>query len=146
MHKVAADFERTIHEAYDQLTKITEAESAKSLCCDKWSCKEVIGHLVDSAANNHQRFVRVQLENNLSMPGYEQDGWVSCQGYQHEPWADLVLLWRSYNHHLLHVVRRMSEEKLNNVCRVGAGEAVTLRFLVEDYVRHLKHHLRPVLD
>src|SRR5712692_9726124 len=101
MQTVFADFERTINESYDQLAQLTDAKCDVPLAPGKWSAKQVIGHLVDSAANNHQRFVRLQLENNLSLPGYEQNGWVGCQDYQHERWPDLVQLWRSYNLHLL---------------------------------------------
>ena len=145
MHNLIAEFERTIHEFHHQLAKMTEAESELPLSLGKWSRKQVIGHLIDSAANNHQRFVRLQLENNLSLLGYEQDGWVACQDYQQRSWADLLLLWRSYNFHLLHVVARIPEDKLGNVGSVGGGESVTLGFLVEDYVGHLKHHLQHTL-
>ncbi|MBC7920252.1 MAG: DinB family protein [Ferruginibacter sp.] len=145
MHTLIAQFERTIHEFHDQLARITEAESEPPLSPGKWSRKQVIGHLIDSAANNHQRFVRLQLGTNLSLPGYEQDGWVARQDYQHRSWTDLLLLWQSYNLHLLHVVARIPEDKLGNVGSVGGGESVTLGFLVEDYVRHLKHHLGQIL-
>lgn len=145
MHNLITEFERTIQESHDQLARITEAESEPPLSPGKWSRKQVIGHLIDSAANNHQRFVRLQLENSLSLLGYEQDGWVACQDYQHRSWADLLLLWQSYNLHLLHVVAHIPEDKLNNVGSVRGGEPVTLGFLVEDYVGHLKHHLRQIL-
>jgi hypothetical protein len=142
MKNIIADFERTIQEAYGQLAKVTEAESLKSSSEGKWSGKELIGHLIDSASNNHQRFVRIQLENNLSLPKYEQEAWVACQSYQTESWADLLLFWKSYNLHLLHVISCIPEDKLNNQCSVGNAEPVTLKFLVEDYVVHLKHHLK----
>ena len=138
MQNLIAEFERTIHKSLDQLVRVTEAESQQPLSLGRWSRKQVIGHLIDSAANNHQRFVRLQLENNLSLLGYEQEGWVACQDYQHRS-------WRSYNLHLLHVVARIPEGKLGNVCNVGGGDPLTLGFLVEDYVKHLKHHLRQVL-
>jgi hypothetical protein len=142
MQQVCEEFGRTIREAYERLRQIPEAESGKPLAPGKWSRKEVIGHLIDSASNNHQRFVRAQLTDQLLLPGYEQEAWVRCQGYQQEAWADLLALWRSYNLHLLHVVSRIPEEKLNHLCRVANHEPVTLRFLVEDYLRHLKHHVR----
>ncbi len=111
----------------------------------KWSKKEILGHLIDSASNNHQRFVRAQLETRISFPGYAQGLWVGAQGYQDENWSDLVQLWKCYNLHLLHVVLRIPTEKLTNTCAIGDHEPVTLEFLVWDYVRHLEHHLSQIL-
>jgi hypothetical protein len=56
---------------------------------DRWSQKEKLGHLIDSAANNHQRIVRVQLEQQPAMPGYEQGKWVELHSYQHRDWPEL---------------------------------------------------------
>lgn len=114
MQSLIEEFERTIKESYDRLSKITESDSEKPRAAGKWSRKEIIGHLIDSASNTHQRFVRAQLTDNLSFPGYEQDAWVKCQHYQNESWVDLVQLWRSHNLHLLHVVSCLPEDKLGN--------------------------------
>src|SRR5215470_3721524 len=141
MQDVIAEFERTIEASYDQLAKFTEAESAEPRSIGKWSRKQIIGHLIDSASNNHQRFVRAQLADNISLPGYEQEAWNKCQQYQSESWANLLQLWKSYNTHLLHIVSHIPEDKLDNLCTVGNNEPVTLRFLAGDYVEHMKKHL-----
>jgi DinB superfamily len=145
MQNVIEEFERTVNEAYDELAKISDAESGEPLSDGKWSRKELIGHLIDSASNNHQRFVRAQLAESHSFPGYEQQSWVARQGYKNESWEDLALLWKSYNRHLLHVLSCMPEDKLSVSCTVGNGDPVTLGFIVEDYVKHLKHHLDQIL-
>ena len=111
----------------------------------KWSKKEILGHLIDSASNNHQRFVRAQLETRISFPSYAQNLWVGTQGYQDGRWSNLVQLWRFYNRHLLHVVTRIPPEKLTNTCIIGDQEPVTLEFMIKDYVRHLEHHLSQIL-
>lgn len=105
---------------------------------------EVIGHLVDSAANNHQRFVRAQQVAELVFPKYEQNDWVRVQGYNEVPWMDLVELWRRYNLHLAHVMRRIPDDKLEVRCTIGDYAPVTLGFLVEDYLTHLRHHLKKI--
>ena len=110
----------------------------------KWSRKEVLGHLVDSALNNHQRFVRAQLANALEFPGYAQVDWVRCQDYASADWPALVELWRCVNRHLAHVVRRIPPEKLAVPCRIGDGVPVSLGDLVADYLRHLRHHLAQI--
>ena len=87
---VLDDFRRTIEEASARLLSMTEDESRAPLAEGKWSAKETIGHLVDSAANNHQRFVRAQFKDDLVFEGYAQEDWVRAQGYNEEPWPLLV--------------------------------------------------------
>jgi hypothetical protein len=107
----------------------------------KWCPKEILGHLVDSAANNHQRFVRAALAGELSFPGYVQDGWVSVQRWAEEDWDVIVDLWTALNRHLAHVLDGLPEAARSAQCRIGDRPAVTLTALAEDYLRHLEHHL-----
>jgi hypothetical protein len=118
-----------------------EAEVAHKPSSDRWSKKEILGHLIDSACNNHQRFVRAQLDNGLSFPGYEQEKWARCQGYAAAEWDLLIDLWTAYNRHLAEVIARLPTAALSVECRIGGAEPVTLSCLVEEYVRHLDHHL-----
>jgi hypothetical protein len=123
---------------------ISEAESEERPAPGKWSKKEILGHLIDSAANNHQRFVRAQAEPQFVFLGYAQEFWVDVQQYQKESWNNLVQLWASYNTHLLHALEQIPEARLQHQCSVGGAEPVTLEFLITDYVRHLEHHLRQI--
>ncbi len=127
------------------LAKYSETESEQRPSPERWTKKEVIGHLIDSASNNHQRFVRGQLAAGQDFPRYEQEGWVRVQNYQGSRWGDLIDLWRAYNTHLLHVAESMSAEGRRATCRVGSAAEVTLEWLFTDYVDHLEHHLRKVL-
>ena len=136
------DFRMTIEKAVPGLEEISETEASERTGSTKWSKKEILGHLIDSASNNHQRFVRAQLSAEIKLPGYEQASWVNTQHYAEESWSSLVQLWESYNRHLLHIVSAIPESALHNHCFIGEDEPVTLEFLVQDYVRHLNHHLR----
>lgn len=109
----------------------------------KWSRKETLGHLIDSACNNHRRFVKMQIQSGLTLDGYEQDGWVRLQNYQQESWQAIVTLWRAYNFHLAHVIEQIPTEALGNTC-VLHGKTLTLEFLVHDCVDHMKHHLAQI--
>jgi hypothetical protein len=151
------DFKQTIDVASKQLLQISEAQSEEPRAEDHWSAKQIIGHLIDSAANNHARFVLAQLKDDLLFPGYEQDGWVRVQQYQRAPWPQLVDLWRAYNLHLAHVMSWVPQEKLTTQYTqhslqtiafetVSAKEPVTLEYLMKDYVVHLKHHLSQIFS
>ena len=128
-----------------RLLAIKDGEAARPAAIDKWSRKEVLGHLVDSASNNHQRFVRAQLVEELHFPPYEQEGWVGVQRYRDEPWDAIVELWRAYNRHLLHVMAAVPESRYEHRCHSGSSEPVTLRDHMVDYVVHLDHHLAQIL-
>jgi hypothetical protein len=101
--------------------------------------------LIDSAANNHHRFVRGQFEPGFAMPSYKQSEWVATNGYQDRAWKELVELWSVYNRHLLFLMERVPKDRLANVCKIGDDDPVTLEFLMVDYVRHLKHHVDQIL-
>ena len=102
-------FGYSVEDAATRMLAISEEESRVPRAEDKWSPKEIVGHLIDSASNNHQRFVRAQFTDHLVFPGYEQESWVRAQGYRDEPWPLLVELWRSFNLHLAHVMERSPE-------------------------------------
>src|SRR5437867_2017768 len=101
MQELLKEFQETITIGYERLSLVSEADSASKPTPSKWSKKEIIGHLIDSASNNHQRFVRVQLYDGLDLPGYEQERWVAVQDYQNAGWANLLVLWKSFNEHLV---------------------------------------------
>ena len=109
-----------------------------------WCAKEILGHLIDSAANNHQRFVRAALDGELTFPGYVQDGWVSVQRWAEEDWLAIVELWIALNRHLAHLLSGLPAEALSAPCRIGDRPAVTLAALADDYLRHLEHHLATI--
>ena len=138
------------------LSAITDDDSARRPAPDKWSPREVVGHLVDSAANNHQRFVRARWQNDLVFGGYEQDAWVDAQEYRCAPWRELVTFWAAYNRHLARVMAAVPEavrtrpHVRHNLHEIGwrpvpEHEPATLDYLMQDYVDHLEHHLRQVL-
>ena len=113
---------------------------------DKWSRKEILGHLIDSAANNHQRFVRGGYNAAADFPPYSQNDWVRIQKYHESEWKDLIALWSAYNLHLCHVIERLPEEALSAPCNIGKEEPVTLAFVIKDYLRHLQHHMEVLLE
>ena len=156
MQSYVIEFRSVIDHATPALLALSDADSSKYPAPGKWSPREVIGHLIDSASNNHQRFVRAGFRNDLVLAGYEQDAWVAVQRYQDESWTELVSLWRAFNVHLAHVmasipasVRQRQHARHNlheiNWKPIPADQPATLDDLMADYVAHLKHHLRQIL-
>lgn len=112
---------------------------------NKWSKKEIIGHLIDSATNNHQRFVRGQFEDSPTI-SYEQDKWIECSYYQQMPKQKLIDFWTIYNRHLAGIMRLIPAENLLKTCKLKDGTVQDLDFLINDYVDHQEHHLRQVIN
>jgi DinB superfamily len=125
----------------DKILKFRSSENA-------WSTKEIIGHLIDSASNNHQRFVRLQLVQQLIFPDYGQDNihWVRIQNYQDRPWEELLGLWHYFNIQLAHIIRAVDPACLTHFWEPDESIRVTLFDLMTDYLRHLETHLDQITD
>ena len=145
-HDLAPTLEAAIQHEAPLLRGITDEQAALRPASGKWSKKEELGHLIDSATNNHVRFVAASLQREYRGPGYEQQGWVDRHGYQDMAWADLVDFWEKYNRLLAAVVGRIPEDRLPTPCAIGNGPLVSLRFIIEDYVLHMQHHLDHILQ
>jgi DinB superfamily len=141
MKELANELRAEVARAAKQLKAMGEDGAGRSRGPGQWVGKEVLGHLIDSAANNHQRFVRGQLVSPLVLPGYDQEAWVALHRYRERPWTELVELWVALNTHLAVVMEGVPAEKLQTPCIIGDGEASSLEWLMRDYLRHLKHHL-----
>jgi hypothetical protein len=149
------DLRRAVNDAAPKLLALGDA-SATRPAPGKWSAREILGHLVDSASNNHQRFVRGQLQDELVFPGYAQEEWVRIGRYHDAPWEDLVSLWRTFNLQIARIMEGTAEEmrkrprQQHSFEQIGVplppGEAATLEHVMRDYVVHLQHHLRQIFD
>ena len=146
---MAADLAQLLRQTIDreipELRALTDDKAALAPRPGSWSPKQELGHLIDSAANNHMRFAVASIEGAYEGTSYTQDRWVEAHGYQDLPWMEITELWYRYNLLLVYLVERIGEERMNNRCVVG-GTAVTLHFLIEDYVLHMQHHLDHVLS
>jgi hypothetical protein len=140
--------------AAESLLGMSDEEASRCPAPGKWSAKEIVGHLIDSASNNHQRFVRARFMSDLVFSGYEQDDWVTAQNYQAAPWEELIGLWHAFNLHLARVMEATPAEirervhTSHNLDDVGfrdqGQDRPTLGWFMQDYVEHLKHHLAQI--
>jgi hypothetical protein len=151
----AEDLRRAVDEATPRLLALSDAAAKRRPRPGKWSPAEIIGHLIDSASNNHQRFVRAQFQNDLVFPGYDQDAWVLFQAYGDAHWVELVTLWKTFNIQIARIMEnspesvRKSPRSKHNLDKlawrpVSADKPATLDYFMNDYVGHLKHHLTQI--
>jgi len=144
-----------VADGFARLSAISDTDASKPLTNDKWSSKQVIGHLIDSASNNHQRFVRANFTDDLIFPGYDQEQWVSLGHYADAPWESLLALWREFNLQIAGVMEatpasvRDSPRTQHNLHElafraVPEDQPATLGYFMTDYVEHLEQHLRQI--
>lgn len=142
----ALEIESLIESWRGKLLALDAASAQAKPTSDRWSISEVIGHLVDSACNNHQRFVRAQYCSDFVFPNYEQNEWVAAANYQEADWGSLVELWYHYNRQIARTIRKIRTPSLSTSCTITPYAPCTLGFLVSDYLEHMKHHLNILTD
>ena len=145
MKTISKKIRETIAAAKPELLKISPEIACKKANPDTWSKKEILGHLIDSASNNHQRFIRAAQNAARDFPTYNQNRWVEVQCYNEMDWFELIDFFSQYNLHLCQVIDVLPQKALNNPCNIGKENHVTLQFVIEDYLRHLRHHIEKIL-
>jgi hypothetical protein len=133
-----------VEKAPSMLTQISEEKMSEKPAPNKWSKKEIIGHLIDSATNNHHRFVRGQFEA-IPEIRYDQNGWNKYSFYQQIDSKQIILFWTIYNSQLIELIKRIPTDNLKRKVKVG-DNLLTIEYLIIDYVEHLEHHLKQAID
>jgi phage gpG-like protein len=147
MKDLIKQLKKTIHESEAKFELISEAQWSEKPSASKWSKKEILGHLIDSASNNLRRFIVTQYQQNDRIV-YHQDEWVAYQDYQGMNTKDIVVLWKALNLQIARVVERIPSEKLQNTCNAGKNDVqlYSIQFFFEDYLPHLDHHLNQIFE
>lgn len=142
--EIASELEEVVESAGRRLQDTSPEVIDRTRPAGAWSSRQILGHLIDSAANNHHRFVRIQQVDMLEFPAYDQRAWVASQHYEDRDWADLLQLWVAYNRHLVHVLCSMPDEHLAKPCLVVSGDdsaPLALHEVALSYIAHMRHHL-----
>jgi|ERR1051325_2452256 hypothetical protein len=144
MKEISTHLSEIVNSSSAQMKKLSEQDWEYRMAPGKWSRKEILGHLIDSAANNHQRFVRAQYGDKTPI-SYDGNAWVRVEKHNDIPAANLIGLWAFYNLHLSHIISNIPKEKYSTLFNADASEPKTLEWLVQDYMHHLVHHLKQIL-
>lgn len=144
MKNSAAELRKIINDVTPMLQALDERSIVQRPAPKKWSQKEILGHLIDSACNNQQKFVRMMQQPHLDFPGYEQDAWVDVQGWSAANWAEMIELWSAYNRHIAFLIESVNPEYLKHTITIEQAGPFTLEFIMPDYVEHLKHHIKQI--
>jgi len=144
MKEAARELTHIVREYVEKFKLIPESEFSAKPRAEKWSKKEIVGHLIDSAQNNLRRFICGQYETEPPFITYQQDFWVSSNGYQHMKSADVILLWQLLNQRIAFVLETMPEASHKKLTNTGAMHA--LDWLAADYVKHMKHHINQIIS
>lgn len=157
MEQFLEEMKNVIEVSANRLIGLSDSEKREKKDSSNWSPIEILGHLVDSACNNHRRFILAQFKDDLIFDGYEQDKWTSSQNYYTEDWLSLVSLWKFYNFHIVHLCNQIPQNilelkrashNLNEISwkKVNKNTPATLEYLITDYFGHLKHHIEQIFS
>ena len=147
MKNVSFELRELVSEYASKFNAIHDSEFSNKPLPHKWSKKEVVGHLIDSAQNNLRRFIVAQYESQPPNIVYDQDFWVNSNGYQRMKKEEVIMLWRLLNERICDVLKLMAESNYTKQCNTGKTEVQlhSLQWLAEDYVKHMKHHLNQII-
>jgi hypothetical protein len=145
MRETAENLRKILTEVLPLLQNFSDEDDSIRPLPEKWSKKEILGHLIVSACNNQQKFVRTMAERRIDFVGYQQNFWVDAQNYNAVNWIDLINFWRFFNLHLAHIIENTKPQFLANEITIENAGTFTLEFIMNDYVGHQKHHLNQIL-
>ncbi len=143
--KLAEEIRKTVFSVQQALRDLDAKKVLIKPQPDKWADIEILGHLIDSAVNNHQRIVRASIDAHIEAFGYKQNAWVENQKYIQRDWKMLLSVWVNLNFLLSCAVNELPDTKLHNTISIDGNEPITLQFMIEDYNAHLQHHLKQIL-
>lgn len=145
-----------VEDSYSLLNQLSSGQMSDKPHPDKWSSKEIIGHMIDSAINNHRRLLLSEKKGDLLFDGYDQDQWVRRNNYQNRSKKDLLDLWRLSNLHLADAINTLDDDLLERMTKdhnfdqismisFDKGKSSNLNYLIQDYIYHIEHHLVQIL-
>jgi hypothetical protein len=144
MDTVSKELDNIIESFKNYYLNLDESLTEIRISDDKWTLKEIIGHLIDSASNNHQRFVRLKISSEIEFPDYKNDEWLQIQNHNNMRFSDLLSLFYYFNKLMVNIILNIDDKRMNNIWNVAWDENssfITLEKLANHYVEHIKIHI-----
>ncbi len=146
MKETINKLEQLLKSGLEYLLQSSESEMSQKVTVEKWSKKEILGHLVDSGINNLQRFTEIQFEDKpYPIRKYNQNELVKVNDYQNAKTNEIVEFWLSINSRIKNLIELQTEKTLNYKIELEKDNISDLRFLMKDYVDHLEHHMNQIM-
>ena len=146
MTETTKKLQRLLKSGLEYLSQSSESEMSQKVSAEKWSKKEILGHLIDSGINNLQRFTEIQFEAKpYKVRKYNQNKLVKVNDYQNSKTNEIVEFWLSINNRIKKIIESQTEKTLNYKIEFEKDNISDLRFLMKDYVDHLEHHLNRIM-
>jgi len=147
MKAIVNELNKIVNEYSLRISAISDQELSVKPLPNKWSKKEVLGHLIDSAQNNLRRFVCGQYESTPPKIVYDQDYWVKANNYQQTNGTEVIAMWKLINNQIATILETMPASSYPKECDTGKNSVTlhSLEWLADDYVKHLKHHLNQII-
>lgn len=147
MQETVSRLNELLVEGKKYINKTSNEELEKKPAINKWSKKEILGHLIDSGINNLQRFTEIQFQKSpYKLRDYHQSNLVKSNFYQESEIEEILQFWLSINKRILFVISNLPTELYQNKIVLSSKEEITLLFLIEDYVVHLEYHLNQIVN
>lgn len=146
IHTTANELAAIVDQYAKEMNDLSDDQFSSKPDPKKWSKKEVLGHLIDSANSNHRRFICSQYEATPKIV-YDQEFWVTANNYQNSKKENVIQLWHLANEQICEVLRTMPDQNTRLMCDTGKDtiQLHSIAWIAEDYVKHLKHHLNQIL-
>jgi hypothetical protein len=146
MTETTNKLEHLLKRGLEYLARSSELEMARKESPKKWSKKEILGHLIDSGIKNLQRFTEIQFKNKpYRIKKYNQDELVKVNDYQNSDTREIIKFWELINKRMLYIIKKQSKKTLNYKIELEKDNFSDLRFLINDYVDHLEHHIKQII-
>ncbi len=137
---VISFLEEQLNRLVSLFTSIPPGKEKYSYAEGKWSIKEVLGHLTDTERIFAYRALCISRGEKKPLPGYEQNDYVECAGFNDWPLNDIINEFKLLRESNILLFKNFKEDTLVNL-GIASENPVTVRAVLFIIAGHTEHHL-----